>query len=292
MGIVPEKAIQIESMDDGLRNRLWNLFYDYLIGNHVIKSSDDSDFTRRYGEYITNFVIDYCGNFKKIPTDFLKKRAFEFERYSIGIMYVVKNIKGDFTQFKWNRVLDFIEYFINFLREGEKKDYLIKKLNSVLEEEKSGYRFIVNQITPITNEIEISAIKEATSFEDKLKVVSDHTKKALEHYSDRENPDYINSIKESINAVEAMAKIISGNKNHTLGEALDDIVRSGKLEINAALHKAYKAIYGWTSNEGIRHSKTEGDINVNPEDAKYMLVSCSAFVNYLKEKAVKVGIEF
>ena len=49
-------------------------------------------------------------------------------------------------------------------------------------------------------------------------------------------------------------------------------------------------IYGYTSDEdGIRHSMLELP-KINFEDAKYMLVSCSAFINYLKSKASKAGI--
>ncbi|MBN1572344.1 MAG: hypothetical protein JW984_04015, partial [Deltaproteobacteria bacterium] len=100
------------------------------------------------------------------------------------------------------------------------------------------------------------------------------------------------TIKESISAVEAMLKIISGRKNESLGDAFKNIEKSGRVEINTNLQEAYKRIYGWASNEGIRHPKTKGDIKIFPEDAKYMLVSCSAFVNYLKEKAIRGGIKF
>ena len=59
--------------------------------------------------------------------------------------------------------------------------------------------------------------------------VNTHIKKALSLYSDRKNPDYENSIKESISAVEAMCCIITGmtGASATLGAALkklEDIV--------------------------------------------------------------------
>jgi len=52
------------------------------------------------------------------------------------------------------------------------------------------------------------------------------------------------------------------------------------------------AIYGYTSDEGgIRHAMLEEKI-IDFEDAKFMLVSCSAFINYLIMKSTKSGIEF
>jgi len=53
------------------------------------------------------------------------------------------------------------------------------------------------------------------------------------------------------------------------------------------LAKGYNKIYGWTSDEGgIRHALSDkGDVEITLADARYMLVSCSAFVNYLISNA-------
>lgn len=58
-----------------------------------------------------------------------------------------------------------------------------------------------------------------------------------------------------------------------------------------ALLDAYSKLYGFAGDEGgIRHALDDKSIEVSMEDARYMLVSCSAFVNYLTEKARKAGI--
>ena len=50
------------------------------------------------------------------------------------------------------------------------------------------------------------------------------------------------------------------------------------------MERAFLALYGYTSDEnGIRHGGIDFT-SVPAGDAKYMLVSCSAFVNYLIEK--------
>ena len=66
-----------------------------------------------------------------------------------------------------------------------------------------------------------------------------------------------------------------------LGKALNNLK---KLEIHPALKSAYSSIYGYTSDEnGTRHANGIGEKNQPLEEAKYMLVSCSTFVNYFKE---------
>ena len=73
-----------------------------------------------------------------------------------------------------------------------------------------------------------------------------------------------------------------------MGGALDKI--KGKLKIHSALERGFKQIYGYTSDtDGIRHALTE-EATCDFEDAKFMLVSCSAFINYLVIKANKAGI--
>ena len=46
--------------------------------------------------------------------------------------------------------------------------------------------------------------------------------------------------------------------------------------------KAFNMLYGYTSDaNGIRHAGNIGGPSSTFEEAKFMLVSCSAFVNYL-----------
>jgi hypothetical protein len=103
---------------------------------------------------------------------------------------------------------------------------------------------------------------------------------SFEMYSSRENPDFRNSIKESISSVEAMARIVSDNPKATLGDALSVIAKRGLL--HSALKGGFMKLYGYTSNEGgIRHAMLE-EPNITADDARYFLLSCTSFVTYLK----------
>ncbi len=64
-----------------------------------------------------------------------------------------------------------------------------------------------------------------------------------------------------------------------------------KISLHPALKDAFSSLYGYTSDaEGIRHALLD-EPNLSFEDAKFMLVSCSAFINYLISKAPKAGIK-
>jgi hypothetical protein len=107
-----------------------------------------------------------------------------------------------------------------------------------------------------------------------------HVQRALELLSNRDNPDYRNSIKESISAVESMARIVAESPKATLADALKALEKGGKL--HSALKDGFLKLYGYTSDEGgIRHAMLE-EPSISAADARYFLLSCTSFVNYLK----------
>jgi hypothetical protein len=100
-------------------------------------------------------------------------------------------------------------------------------------------------------------------------------------------PDYRNSIKESISAVESLVKVTAGSDKGTLGQL------TKKLEVDIQLHPAltaaFSSLYGYASDEGgIRHALMDSD-SIAFEDAKFFLVVCSAFVNFVEAKICKLS---
>ena len=153
--------------------------------------------------------------------------------------------------------------------------------NHILQQECVGYRFVNNIISPISDEVEIKEIEQAV--DNPYAVVKEHLSKANMYLANRDVPDYENSIKESISAVEAMCEILTGlkGKEATLGNMLKKIEERG-VSIHGGLKGAFNALYGYTSDaNGIRHAGDIGGPASTFEEAKFMLVSCSAFVNYL-----------
>lgn len=264
IGIKPvETALQVQGMNDELRNSLWNVL-------DVFIWSKNNFLYRQYGSGdIEEFSRRLWFHYFKKPMDSRPERAHR----------ILEAIRSYYFECPWYEVYDFLEYVLL----AERNARLIKAINNILERELSGYRFIESAFVPVTDEVEIEAVQKALT-EGPFNGVHAHLKKAMEHLARRENPDYRNSIKESISAVESMSRVITGNSKATLGEALTILEKKGHL--HPALKKGFSSIYGYTSDEdGIRHAMLdEPDISVS--DAKFFLVSCSTFINYLKTTIV------
>jgi len=272
-GIKPIKnIIQTDNIDKDLRNSLWSAvdicYWKRLKGGWL---SDD--------RYRQNLVEKIWLHYFKRPLDTLKNDWTS----------TWMEIREYFFSCQWFEIYDFIEFIANNYSVESTNDNFMNTCNSFLERELSAYRFVGGVITPITSEEEIVEIEKALEA-DFLKSVNEHLKAALSLFADRKSPDYRNSIKESISAVEAISKLVTQKPKATLGDALEEI--ESNVEIHGALKKAFNSLYGYTSDEqGIRHSLLD-ESNLDCEDAKFMLVACSAFINYLIAKSAKSGIEF
>ena len=270
-GYKEKKTIQNECVSDELRHRIWNLFSQQEI---------------RAGGLASKRLRQAMNGEMMIEEKIIDRMGFLIDPSSQD-MTVEAQLKSNILDiFSWFEVYDFIEIHLSFLDEDARM-MRIKQYNELLEQEKAGYRIVSGEVAPITNESEIQSIEQAVKAP--YVSVSQHIKKALVLYADLKNPDYENSVKESISAVEAICCIITGmaGAQATLGAAIKKLKDNG-VHIHSAMEKAFLALYGYTSDEnGIRHGGIDFK-SVPAEDAKYMLISCSAFVNYLIEKWSKV----
>lgn len=269
-GYKKEIKIQHECVSDKIRSRVWNLFYQWEIHDGGL-SSDRLNASLTGKQSVEAKIADRLG--------------FVVNGYSGGMNLQSKIENYLIENATWYEVYDFIDIHLSVL-DDEKKVVRAKQYNDLLEQEKSGYRVVNFAVEPITNKGEIATIEQASN--SPYQSVNEHLKKAIEFYGDRKSPDYENSIKESISAVESMCCIING-KDTTLNDAIKRIKDKG-VHIHPALVNAFVSLYGYTSDEkGIRHAGIDF-VSAPAEDAKYMLVSCSAFVNYLIEKWSKVNL--
>lgn len=162
--------------------------------------------------------------------------------------------------------------------------------NRVFEEELSAYRFVGGELIPLSGPAEVAAIEGAlaTTSRTGLNGAHAHISAALQLLAKRPNPDFRNSIKESVSAVEALAKQLGTAESHGLSGALTELGK--KIPIHGGLRAGLLSLYGYTSDEGgIRHAMLE-EPNLGYDEAKYMAVACSAFVNFLAAKAEAAGL--
>ncbi len=273
IGKTPIKnLLQIESIDKDLKNRLWNI---------IIESFFDL-----FRDFVSNSRNEKAELMKLIWKEFFKKPIDEIPTFTntkgVYVPGTIVFIRDWFYSCEWYDIYDFLE-FISFVDIKTKNLEFEAACNFALKKELAGYRIIKQRVVQITANEEIQEIEEAITNTDKWKSVSTHINTALVNLADRKNPNYRNSIKESISAVESFCKIITNDDKATLGKALNEIEQTH--HIHGALKNAFSSIYGYTSDSGgIRHALLEKDVTVDFEDAKFMLVSCSAFINYLRTK--------
>lgn len=262
-------GIQYESASETLKNRIYSYFY---------KREFDYYDTLEYEGYTTGIedMMIEMGVTYEFPVNSI---------YKTNNANKLKNLIVSAEE--WYIVYDFIDKYIDYKKRKEADvKTIVSEINRILEEECTAYRVCDCQVVPITSKAELVEIEEAKNTP--YTPVNMHISKALSLFADRRHPDYENSIKESISAVESMCCIITGmtGGGATLGAAIRKLKDAG-VHIHGAMESAFSSLYGYTSDEnGIRHGGIDFT-NAPPEDAKYMLVSCSAFVNYLIEKYSK-----
>lgn len=279
-------TIQLNEFDDHTRTQISNQLFKLL---DYIFSNQDEYSVGMYQDPASNMGSDFC---KALRADVLGYSVFLHSSDIIRWDREFDRIDNVITQAPYNEVLDVIEYCYYWVT--HRSDPLIKTtwknaFNMLFRQEYVGYRFVSDQIVPITDELEIREIEQAckTPFEG----ARTQLQKALGFLSDREHPDYKNCVKESISAVESVCKVISGNEKAALKDALNGLIANG-MNIHGSLKSAILALYGYASDEGgIRHAERETESTVTFEEAKFMMVTCSAIVNYLVAEYGKHGAE-
>ena len=267
------------------------------------------DFDQRTRNQLGNMVSDLYSKVYNNKTYYGNSYIQAFFRFVLGEIYsesidtrqsydddeLFAIINNTINRDDYDDVLTLIESIIQYWDGYLKENYyeyfnaykgyagisIYEYVNLIFEREYIGYRFVDEIIVPISDAYEVNAIRDALN--NKYKPVYEHLSKANKLLADRETPDYENSIKESISAVEAICEILTGikGKEATLGKMLKKIEENG-IEIHSGLKSAFNTLYGYTSDaNGIRHAGDIGGKTSTFEEAKFMLVSCSAFINYL-----------
>ncbi len=271
-----EKQIQKNEIDDELKNGLWNIikmrFLDKLETGGMYADPEYQEF----GKILWH-------NYFKLPIDQMPHDVWKIE----------SEIRKYFFGSEWYEVYDIIEFVLQIQRDEYFKREFTQSLNGVLEREFSAFRIIDDKIAPVSNQLEFDELNSAlekTEYLTALKGSNIHLTKAIEFISDKKNPNYRNSVKESISAVESACRVITGE--NTLGKALNKLETKG-ININNQLKTGIEKLYAYTNDKenGIRHAIVTEPIEPDFSDAKYMLIACSSFINFLVSKAEKLGIQ-
>jgi hypothetical protein len=247
-------GIQYEDLDARARTDVYNGLYREVLNAGYQVIDFEAMWTDHFGLLVNNYT---------------------YER-------LVLNVKKSVLEGEWYEAYDLMEYIAqraNLDEYPRRSTNMIGRLNGILELNRAGYRIVGGEVAAITDATELASIQEALAAP-QASPARQHLEKALQLFADRTAPQYANSIKESILAVEAAAREMAGKPNATLGTALDEIGKRAIL--HPALIAGWKKLYGFTSDSGgIRHADAEGTTQPTQALAQYFLITCSAFVNLM-----------
>jgi hypothetical protein len=259
IGARPLPKSGLEEASPDLRTQLWNFLH------RIAFPEDARSYTRSL------WTAKQIWNHLDLRTDKVPTHVFEMREF----------LSKYWFSCDWPEFYDLVE-FIADLKDpnyASTPGKLYEHLNYILEAQGAAYRFIAEELAPLTNPVEVAEVTRAA--ESAIPAVASHIREALTLLPPSPDASPRNSVKESISAVEAALKHFSGDAGAALKEGLSAFETK-----YGSLHPALKAglvkLYGYTSDEkGIRHALVDEAADVTVDDARFMLIVCSAFANYL-----------
>ena len=268
-------SLVLEEISNKARIRLWDLLYQQM---------------DRHWNVMSKYI------FPELHRDFLGRPADDFGVYGVYLgqvplgrsydvpSYINENYRQLFLdQSPFNKVFDVLEII---MRHPKCPKSFIEGVAEIFVECQMAYVVDVNQpptIMPAATKEEGETIVNAMR---KLRDVGlggaeTHLRNAGACINQR---DWAGSVRESINAVESVARRLDKNKSNTLDAALKSL--DSKHSIHPALKDGFIKLYGYTSDEqGVRHALLGGEKSaVGQDEAVFMLGACASFVSYLLHK--------
>lgn len=228
----PPSQIQVDFISDELRFSLWNLLDESVPHDH-------------WRTILAKLVRDYWrGPVDEVPDSGDKcKQMIRLAIISPKEWYECYNVLEEIIKIERQDPLVVLKGSV-FLKAS-----FTDSLNRILARELAGFRFISGLFVPITSDEEVRSVLDALqpSETDEFSEARTHIRDALKKLGEKPTPDYRNSIKESISAVESVCKKITGEKSGGLEKALSKL--SAAERVHPRLETAFKALYDYTSSE-------------------------------------------
>ena len=275
---LPQPA-KLGELPEMARNRLWKLIYESMEQSRIDTVIGGPSFV---GEPWRSILYDYHVDQNGAADEF----DYGFDTRTSALKKLV--LGGLF-----NRVFDFLEFVMR--HQGGKKSSRRRAfgpaLESVLKKYQCAYTVVNGDtIVPVALPEQRESMKRAF---DTLK--SGSFKGAREHLRKSANSlnkeDYAGSMRESIHAVESVARFLDPKANKSVAKALNSLEDQG-VKFHGAFKNAIEKLYGYTSNEeGIRHALVSQDkAKVGQADAVFMFGASASFAAYLVSKARAAGL--
>ena len=257
--------LKLEELTREARTHIWNALYDSI--------SSSVEFGRTVGGVWIEILYAkhiFHGN---LPAD----------QWTNQVDFHMVSLRDSIYRLPFNKVFDVIQFI---LRHPQCPRELINRLKAAFAY--CGLAYTIDEedpptILPSVTEAEGNTIIE--SLDTLRRAGLDGSAAHLTKASDCINgKDWAGSIRESIHAVESVARRLDPKASATLVPALASLEKGNAL--HPALKEAFSKLYGYTSDEqGIRHALLDrSNADVGMDEAVFMLSACASFASYLWRK--------
>ncbi len=267
--------LRLEELPREARTQIWNLFFAHISRSTTTGGLDVLD----GGPWIAGpwheiLKAKHC-DFDHAPLD-------EWDPESSRIR---RSLREDIERRPFNKVFDLIEFV---LRHPSCPSGFIRQMRRTFTACRLAYTIdakrpptILPAATPEEGDAVVEAIQTLRPAGLDGSVV--HLRNASACIKDG---DWPGSVRESIHAVESVARQLDPKAPKLLKHALAALEQRGAL--HPSLKDAFSKLYGYTSNEqGIRHALLDRtDAQVGQDEAVFMLGACASFASYLWRKHV------
>ncbi|KQQ73647.1 hypothetical protein ASF70_07495 [Rhizobium sp. Leaf321] len=259
-GIVPlPSQLALKTTTRVLRARLWA----------AILSRVEAD--QRKG----NLSISLGSKWEAIFRDYVVRRLGAFSDQANSTKdQLIATIRPSFEKDDYVAVLGTTEWLVRSAGD----QFFNNQVRHVLEDERSAYRLVDASIVPISSVEEGEALLGALAAVDRPGFGGGRAH-LLKAGSALTSGQFADSVRESIHAVESVARSLTGETS--LREALINLAK--KHPMHPALQKGFNSIYGYTSDaNGVRHPMVGDEAAmVGEAEAVFMLGACASFVTFL-----------
>ncbi len=204
---------------------------------------------------------------------------------------------------KWQTIFDFCERLQSRLAvsiddwnghveidRGEAQLYIGDELQRIFLEENLAFSFDHEQgeiqRRGRGHTLQQIAKAEPTLGDPRLDNAREHFTKAMQYFSNRTRPDYENTVKEAVCAVEAAARNLFPHvKAKTLGEVIKQIQGSGEGQLPKPLADSISGLYAYrNAGDGVSHGGADGG-KATPAIAEYAMAVAASQIILLHEIA-------
>ena len=258
------QALQLEELSERSRVALWNVIYEV------------SDVSVQYEKLFSQGMDSVL---HAMHTDFFWQPLNSWH----GSYDMLTSLQPFLMSKPLNKVFDLLTFIMRH-RQAPKR--LINHIAETFERHQLAY--LVDKTPPATI-YPIGIHEEGRAIVDALSQLRSagysaahgHLQQSVGHINQQ---DWAGSVRESINAVESVARQIAPDAK-TLGEALKLLQRRGLLK-HTALQNGFSNLYGYTNDEqGIRHPLLDKPAaDVGQDEALFMFGACASFASYLSRK--------